>query len=174
MKKIYKKFFIQLHRAIFCSFCDIWQPLSNWNGYNSKSIELRKISKVIASCYRRPLQNEKEKKKIGTKLWRLGPRKRARASSTLRINIFFQFETILVIWKHFRNLSPLAIAVAFKMRLGARVWKINCGPEVSASAHARAPVTDEVYLCKYLLNHFLFYNFYISIWKLVFFLYFRV
>ena len=78
-KKYTKSILYNCTELFFSSFCDIWQPLSNWNGYNSKSIELRKISKVIASCYRRPLQNEKEKKKIGTKLWRLGPRARARS-----------------------------------------------------------------------------------------------
>merc|ERR1711984_71852 len=62
-KKIKKVLYTTAQSSFFSSFCGIWQPLSNLNGYNSKSIEIRKISKVIASCYLRPLQNEKEKKR---------------------------------------------------------------------------------------------------------------
>ena len=88
-KNIQKVLYTIVQSNFFSNFCHIFQPLSNFNGYNSKSIELRKISKVIASCYRRPLQNEKEKKKIGTKLWRLGPRKRARARAVTDEQFFF-------------------------------------------------------------------------------------
>ena len=61
-EKIYiqKVFYTIVQSYFFSSFCDIWQPLSNWNGYNSKSIELRNLSKVIASCYRRLLQKKQD------------------------------------------------------------------------------------------------------------------
>merc|ERR1712030_187297 len=91
--------------------------LSCSNGCNSKSIELRNFSKVIASCYRRSLQNEKEKRKIGAKLWRRGSR------APLQMNIYF-FESMLAELKSFRHLSPVAIAVVFKMGGSARVKKI--------------------------------------------------
>ena len=52
-----------------------------------------------------------------------------------------------------------------------RLKKI-CGCELQTLARPCAPVTDEVHFCKYLLNHFQSYNFYIFKEKLVFFPFF--
>ena len=81
----------------------------------SKTIKVKIFSKVIASCYRRRLQNKKNSKHVKKKLWPRGPR--------------------ALWWNH---------------------------------AHD----TDEAHFCKYLLNHFISYNFYIFIWKLVIFPFF--
>ena len=164
-KNLQKVFYTIVQSYFFSIFCDVWQPLSNWNGYNSKSIELRNFSKVIASCYRRPLQNEKEKRKIGAKLWRWDPSEYARAP--LRTNNFFLINTSKT-----KTFSEV-IASCYRRRLQngsgctcvkKKLWHRD--------PRTRAPITDELYLRKYLINHFLSYTLIILRWKLVFFPFF--
>ena len=155
-EKNIKKYFRQLYRALFLVVFVVSGNLFQIEmGIIQKVLNLEIYIKwsplAIAILFKMKKKKEKSEQNCGAEV-RARPRERA----PLRTNIFFQFESILVMRSHFRNLSPLAIAVTFKMGLGARAWKKNCGPEVRAPA--RAPVTDKVYLCKYLLNHFLSYN----------------
>ena len=50
----------------------------------SNTIKVKIFSKVIASCYRRRLQNKKNSEHVKKKLWPWGPRTRARARPRTR------------------------------------------------------------------------------------------
>ena len=120
-KKISKKYFRQLYRALFLVVFVVSGNLFQIEmGIIQKVLNLEIYIKwsplAIAVLFKMKKKKEKSEQNCGAEV-------RAPARAPLRTNIFFEFESILVMRSHFRNLSPLAIAVAFKMGLGARLKK---------------------------------------------------
>lgn len=144
------------------------------HGYNSKNKATIIFWKICDSGECSPLQEKINKFVFWVRMWPRGPCAQAHTSArpVTDEDIFnFHIKNIIVIifsWiLDSGECSPLQ----------GKKYKIHQSQIVSvrsarASAHARAPVTDEVHICEYPLNYFESYHFYFFTWKLVIFPFF--